>query len=175
MKYLLCFGVFLECLQVHECFGDIWWFWGILEQKLEETRRRPSNQSRLDIQSQPSIDRQLLSSIDSRERKARLGSQPTYNPSSTSFIRLPLADFDLIFMCSAIVLGNTRFQTFYFTQQIISRVFSSLERRYKNPLEICIGTPVFLLNSIYAIYSDIWYVLFCYVWVVILVRFRDWK
>ena len=171
-NYLLCFGVLLECLHVHECFGDIWWFWGILEKKLEETRSCPSNQSKVDIQSQPSIDRQLLSLIDSEVRKAQLGSQSTYGPSSTSLTRLPLAGFNLIFMCYAIVLGNTRLHTFYFTHQNIFRVFSSLERRSKAPSEICIGTPVFLPYYIYAVYSDICYVMFSYVWVVILVRFR---
>ena len=115
-SYLLCFGVFLEYLQVQECFGDIWWFWDILELKLEENHRCPSNQSKVDIQSQPSIDEQLLLSNDSEARKTRLGSQLTYGPSSTLFTRIPLVDFNLIFMCSAIVFGNTRFHTFYFTQ-----------------------------------------------------------
>ena len=171
-SYLLCFGVFLQYLQVHKCFGDIWWFWSILEIKLEENHSYPSNQSRVDIQSQTSIDIQLLSSFDSEARKVRLGSQPTYGPSSTSFIRIPVADFNLIFMCSAIVLGNTRFHAFYFSQKNIFRVFSSLERRSKTHSELCIGTPVFLPYSIYAFNSDICYVLLCYVWVVTFVRLR---
>ena len=104
----------------------------------EQTRKTlscPSNQSRVDIQSKLSID--------SEARKARLGSQPTYGPSSRSFTILPIADFNLIFMCSTIVLGNTRFHTLYFTQQNISTVFSSLERRSKIPSENCIETPAF--------------------------------
>ena len=99
-------------MNVLEIYGD---FGGILKQKLVETRICPSNQSRVDIQSQPSIDGQLLSSIDSEARKTRLGSQPTYGPSSTLFTRIPIVDFNLIFMCSAINLGNTRFHTFYCT------------------------------------------------------------
>ena len=152
-NYLLCFGVFLGCLQVNKCFGDIWWFWDILEQKLEETRSCPSNHSRVDIQSQPSNNGQLLSSIDNEARKSRLGSQPTYGLSSTLFTRLSLADFNLIFMCSAIVLGKTHFHTFYFTQQIISRSFSSLERRSKTPSKICIGTSVFRLLYLCKLFS----------------------
>ena len=172
-NYLLCFGVFLGCLQFNRCFGVIWWFWDILEQKLEETRSCPSNHSRVDIQSQPSNDGQLLSSIDNEARESRLGSQPTYGLSSTLFTRLSLADFNLIFFVFCHFLGKTHFHTFYFTQQIISRSFSSLERRSKTHSKICIGTSVFRLYYIYANYSVICYVMLCYVWVVILVRFRD--
>ena len=104
--------------------------------------------------SESTVDRwTLLLSIDSEACKARLGSQPTYGPSSRSFTILPLVDFNLIFMCYAIVLGNTRFHTFYFTQQNISRVCSSLERKSKTPSEICIGTLFCLLYSICAVYS----------------------
>ena len=163
----------LEYLQVQKCFGNIWWFWDIFEQKLEETRSCPSNHSKVDIQSQPSIDGHLLLPIDSEARKTRLSSRPTYGPISRSFTRIPLADFNLIFMCYVVVLGNTRFYTFYFTWQNIYRVFSSLKRRSKTHSNICIGNSVFLLYSIYAVYSDICYVLFCYVCVVIFVRFRD--
>ena len=166
---LLCFGVFLEYLQVQECFEDIWWFWGILKIKLEETRSCPSNQSTVDIHSQTSIDGQLLSSM---ARKTRIGSQPTYGWSSTSFTRMSLADSNLICTCSAIVLGNTRFHTFYFLQQNIFRAFNSLERRSKTPSELCIGTPVFLPYYVYAFYSDNCYVLLSCIWVVTFVTFR---
>ena len=87
----------------------------------------------MDIQSQPSIDEQLLSSIDNKARKAQLGFQSTFGPRSISFTILPLADFNLILMCSAIILDSIRFHTFYFTHQNISRVFSSLERRSMTP------------------------------------------
>ena len=129
----------------------------------KKTHSCPSNQTRVDVQSQTSIDRHLLSWIDSEAHKARLGSQPTYSPSSTSLTEIPLTDFNRIFISSAIVLGNTRFHTFIFSQQNIFRVFNSLERRSKTPSELCIRTPNFLPYSIYAYYSDICYVLFCYV------------
>ena len=134
-----------------------------MEIKLEETRTGPSNKSSVDIQSQTSIGRHLLSLINSEARKVQLGSQPTYSPSSTSLTEIPLTDFNRIFISSAIVLGNTRFHTFIFSQQNIFRVFNSLERRSKTPSELCIRTPNFLPYSIYAYYSDICYVLFCYV------------
>ena len=57
----------------------------------------------VDIQSKTSIDGQLLSSIDSEARKARLGSLPTYGPSSTLFTIILMADFNLTFMCFVIV------------------------------------------------------------------------
>ena len=105
-SYLLCFWVFLEYLQVQECFGDMWWFWGILEIKLQETRSYPSNQSRVDIQSHTSIDEQLFSLIDSEARKVRLGSQPANGPNSASITKIPLANFNLIFMWFVIVFGQ---------------------------------------------------------------------
>ena len=77
--------------------------------------------------------------------------------------KLSLAKFNLIFMYSAIVLCNTCFLIFYYSQHKVFRVFNSLERRSKTHLDLCIGTPVFLPYSIYAFYSDICYVLFGYV------------
>ena len=147
-------------MNVLEIYGD---FGGILKQKLVETRICPSNQSRVDIQSQPSIDGQLLSSIDSEARKTRLGSQPTYRQSPTIITEIPLTDFNLIFMCSSIVLGNTRFLFFHIFTANIFRVLISLERKSKTPSELCIGTPVFQLYSTCASYLDYCYVLLCYV------------
>ena len=42
--YLLCFGVFLESLQVYVCFGTMWWLWIILDIKTKETRSCSLNQ-----------------------------------------------------------------------------------------------------------------------------------
>ena len=64
-------------------------------------------------QSQTSIDGHLLSSIDSEARKARLGSQPTYSPSSTSITEISLADFNLLCMCFAIVFGQHTLSYFH--------------------------------------------------------------
>ena len=71
------------------------------------------------------------------------------------FTKLPLTDFDIIFMCFAIVLDNTCFLIFVHSQHKVFRVFSSLERRSKTPLKLCIVTLVFLPYFIYAFYSEL--------------------
>ena len=65
--------------------------------------------ARVDIQSQMSIDKQLLSSIDSKAGRLFM---TNLKPKFHIFTELPLADLYLIFMCSAIVLGNTHFLIF---------------------------------------------------------------
>ena len=69
-----------------------------------------------------------------------------------------LADFNLIFMCSTIVLGNTGFFIFIDSQHEVFKIFSSLERRSKAPSKLCIETSFFLPYYIYAVSSDICYV-----------------
>ena len=65
--------------------------------------------ARVDIQSQMSIDKQLLSSIDSKAgRLFMIDLKPKFH----IFTELPLADLYIIFMCYAIILGNTRFFIF---------------------------------------------------------------
>ena len=83
-----------------------------------------------------------------------------------------MADLYLIFMYYAIILGNKRSFTFYYSQHTVLEFLVCLERRYKTPSEICIGTPVFLPYYIYAFYSYYYYSLFDHIWVVLLVRFR---
>ena len=125
----------------------MWWFWRNLEIKLEETRSCPSNQSRVDNQSHTSIDKHPVSSIESKTSKARLGSQPTYIPIPTTITEIPLTDFNLIFICSAIVLATSTFQTFIFTANIF-RVFNILERRSKKSAYLWIIANTFGLQEI---------------------------
>ncbi|KAF3579563.1 hypothetical protein DY000_02030987 [Brassica cretica] len=54
-----------------EEFNEAWRHGGVITGVLEGTHRCPSNQSRVDIHSQISIDGQLLSSIDSEVSTAK--------------------------------------------------------------------------------------------------------
>ena len=59
-----------------------------------------------------------------------------------------LPTFNLILMCSAIVLGKRRFLTFQFSTANNLQNFSRFGEKIQDPSELCIGTPVFLLYFI---------------------------
>ena len=146
----------------------MWWFWNILEVNLEKTRSCPSNQSRVNNHSQTLIDKHPVSSIESEADKARLGSQPSYSPISTTVTEIPIADFNLIFIWSAIVLGNTCFSNFHISHQIFLG-FLIVWRQDPRLLQ----SFVFELQFFYSILFmhlfqiiDYWYVSLCYVWVI---------
>ena len=85
-------------------------FWSnvvILEHFGDKDRRNSQlfiEPARVDIHSQPSIDKHLLSSIDNEARE-RADLKPKFH----IITEIPMDDFDLIFMFFVIVLGNTHF------------------------------------------------------------------
>ena len=135
----------------------MWRLWSILEQNIEETHTiQRTSQSH---HSKSTIDWQThFVVVDAWERakffKSNLSSK------FHAITRLPLADFDIILMCSAIVLDNTLSYFLLFIANIF-RVFNILERRSKTHSELCIGTPLF---STYYIYAILFGLFSCFAW-----------
>ena len=92
-------------------------------------------------QSESTSDRCTLCAID-RQRSAQ--NPDGLKPKSRHiYKKYPWPTFNLIFMCSGIVLGNTRsllFPTFLVLHS--KKVLVDLERRSKTRSELCIGTPL---------------------------------
>ena len=94
--------------------------------------------------SESTIDRCTLTlcprSTAKRAKPNRLKTQV-----KTYLQKYPWPTFNLIFMCSVIVLGNTRFLLFPTFLVLHNKMFLvDLKRRSKTHLEICIGTTIFL-------------------------------
>ena len=130
--YLLCFGVFLESLQVYVCFGTMWWLWIILDIKTKETRSCSLNQSESTFRINRRSTHHMSSiDIDAWERAGLF--KANLKLKFHIITKLSLPKFNLICMCSVIVLVNTRFLIFYYSQYKVFRIFSSLERRSNTP------------------------------------------
>ena len=56
------------------------------------------------------------------KRRGQIWFQPTLSPSPTTITILPLTSFNLILMCSAIVLGNTRLDRLNYSRNHVSRL-----------------------------------------------------
>ena len=110
-------------LQVHECFGGKWWFCCILEinEKNPYLTIEP-------VQSSTFRDKHWSTHImccRSTEKCARPGCGFSRFKSKSQYnYRITAVAFNLVFMCCAIDIGNTRFLIFSFSQQTILRVFS---------------------------------------------------
>ena len=96
----------------------MWWLQSILELTIEETRSC-SETSQSKYSDRVSIDKHLLSSINSNPRRWSDLFRADLSPKFHIITRLPLADSYLIFMCSTIILGNTHFLIFYYLQQTV--------------------------------------------------------
>ena len=120
----------------------MWWLWSILEIKVRRNLYMFIEPARVDIQSQMSIDKQLLSSIDSDARRRVNLFKVDLSPKFHIITRLPLTNFYLIFMCFAIVLGNTHFLIFYYSQQTV--LFSGFGEMIENSFKACLGTHWFI-------------------------------
>ena len=112
--------------------------------------------ARVDIQSQPTIDIHIFSLIDSDAREKADLFEADLKPKFHIFTRLPLADFNLIFMCSTIELSNTRFLSFYYSQH---KLLGFLVVWIQDSFRACIGTQLFSTYSIYVFYSVYFHVL----------------
>ena len=107
--------MFWILLRVFTGLGMFWITVVILEHFGDKDRRNSQlfmGPAIVDIQSQLQIDKHYLLSIKSEAREAGHQFMTDLKPKFHIFTKIPLANFNLIFMCSAIVLGNTRFLIF---------------------------------------------------------------
>ena len=138
LESIYCFEVFQSLYRSSQvCFGAMWRLWSILELRIKETHScSQTSQSR--HADRVSINKHLLSSIDSDARRRVNLFKVDLSPKFHIITRLPLTNFYLIFMCFAIVLGNTHFLIFYYSQQTV--LFSGFGEMIENSFKACLGT-----------------------------------
>lgn len=141
--------MFLSNAVIMEHFGD------------KDIKTRSYSQNQPESTSESKVDRQTSLVVD-RQRSARAGRlfMTDLKPKFHIITRLPLADFDQIFMCLAILLGYTHFLIFIHLHKSLG--FYKFEEKIQDSFRVLYETPVFLSYSIYAFQPYIFHVL-CYV------------
>ena len=123
-----------------------------MEIKIEEIHTCSENQPESTFRaSQSSIDKYIFSSINSDTRE-----KADLKPKFYIITRLPLTDFNIIFMCSVIILDNPRFLIFYYSQHKVLEFLlvwredpRLLQSLYWNSILICL----FYLCILFSLFS----------------------